>query len=210
MIEKHCRPDRATYEVAKRAFDIHGALTGIVVLSPVLAGLAAAVKFTSPGPIFYRGTRTGRNGKPFRILKFRSMVVGADHGAGSTSRNDPRVTRIGRVLRRYKLDELPQLFNVLRGDMSFVGPRPELPQYTRLYTDAERVILTVRPGITDYSSIQFANLNDLVDDDDPDASFEKKVLPEKNRLRVKYVEDRSFLLDLKLMLKTALRVVGME
>jgi lipopolysaccharide/colanic/teichoic acid biosynthesis glycosyltransferase len=135
------------------------------------------------------------------------MVVGADKGAGTTSRNDPRVTAVGRFIRRYKLDELPQLLNVLVGDMSFVGPRPELPRYTDQYQGEELLILQVRPGITDYSSLKFSNLNDLIGDEDPDQAYEEKILAEKNRLRIQYVKDQSFWLDLSLILKTILRVV---
>lgn len=200
----------AGYEAAKRIFDFVGALFGIALLSPFLIAIALAVKLSSPGPVFYRGERAGRGGKPFRILKFRSMVVGADRGAGTTSRNDPRITAIGRVLRRHKLDELPQLFNIIAGDMSFVGPRPELTRYTSQYNGEEQLILSVRPGITDYSSIEFSNLNDLIGDGDPDREFETRILAEKNRLRIKYVRERGFLLDLHLILRTILKVAGVR
>jgi lipopolysaccharide/colanic/teichoic acid biosynthesis glycosyltransferase len=136
------------------------------------------------------------------------MQVGAELGAGTTSRNDARITPVGRFIRRYKLDELPQLFNVLRGDMSFVGPRPELLRYTSQYVGDEKLILCVRPGITDLSSIQFSNLNTLIDDENPDRNFEERILPHKNRLRIKYVRERSFLLDFKLIGKTLARLIG--
>jgi lipopolysaccharide/colanic/teichoic acid biosynthesis glycosyltransferase len=198
---------RPTYRLLKRIFDIVFACLGFLALLPFFTAIAVAVKLSSPGPIFYRGLRTGRFSKPFRIFKFRSMVVGADKGAGTTSRNDPRVTAVGRFIRRYKLDELPQLLNVLVGDMSFVGPRPELPRYTDQYQGEELLILQVRPGITDYSSLKFSNLNDLIGDEDPDQAYEEKILAEKNRLRIQYVKDQSFWLDLSLILKTILRVV---
>ena len=134
------------------------------------------------------------------------MIVGADKGFGTTSKNDPRVTPIGLVLRKSKLDELPQLFNILNGEMSFVGPRPELPRYTDRYKGKERLILSVLPGITDYSSLHFSNLNELIDDRNPDNSFETDILKKKNYLRVKYVENRSFFGDVILIGKTILRV----
>lgn len=214
MIQNQFDPDDISvgwgYEIAKRLTDIVGALVGIIVLSPLFLLIAVSVKTTSPGPIFYRGLRTGYQGKPFRILKFRSMVVGADKGAGTTSRNDPRVTPLGRFLRRYKLDELPQLVNVLVGEMSLVGPRPELPYYTELYRGDELLILQVRPGITDYASLHFSNLNDLIEDSDPDKAFEDKILGEKNRLRIQYVKERTYWIDIRLILRTIGRIAGIQ
>ena len=193
-------------QLFKRGFDLFFSGLAIVLLAPVFLIIALLIKVDSKGPILYKGVRTGQHGNPFEILKFRTMRVGADRGAGTTSKNDPRVTSVGRVLRKYKLDEIPQVFNVFCGDMSFVGPRPELPKYTSRYVGEEQLILSVRPGITDYSSIKFSNLNELIDDDDPDRSFEENVLPEKNRLRVKYVLERNFWLDIKLILLTVYRV----
>jgi len=195
------------YRSLKRASDIVFSLAGLFFLFPLLFTIAVAVKVSSPGPIFYRGIRSGQFGKPFKIFKFRSMVVGAESGAGTTSRNDSRVTYVGGFIRRYKLDELPQLINVLVGDMSFVGPRPELPRYTERYEGEELLILQVQPGITDYSSLKFSNLNALIDDEDPDNTYEQKILAEKNRLRVQYVKDQSFCLDISLIFKTVLCVV---
>jgi len=195
------------YSLLKRIFDIAFACLGCLALLPFFIAITIAVKLSSPGPIFYRGVRTGRFSKPFRIFKFRSMVVGADKGAGTTSRNDPRVTSVGRFIRRYKLDELPQLLNVLIGDMSFVGPRPELPRYTDQYQGEELLILQVRPGITDYSSLKFSNLNDLIGDENPDQIYEERILSEKNQLRIQYVKDQCFWLDLSLIIKTILRIV---
>jgi lipopolysaccharide/colanic/teichoic acid biosynthesis glycosyltransferase len=194
------------YEICKRGFDITIALIGLLLLFPMLIFISIAVKFTSPGPVFYRAFRTGYLGIPFRIFKFRSMVVGADQGPGTTSRNDPRITSVGKFLRKYKIDELPQLINVLLGDMSFVGPRPELPSYTKQYSGEELIILKVKPGITDYSSIKFSNLNDLISDDDPDQAFEVNFLREKNMLRIQYVKDRCFWLDIYLIIKTIARL----
>ena len=198
------------YKFSKRLFDIFMSFFGIIFLSPILLFIAVSVKFTSEGTILYRGERSGLFGKSFNILKFRTMVMNADLGAGTTSRNDNRITYIGNILRRYKLDELPQLINVFFGDMSFVGPRPELQKYTNQYQGKEKLILSVQPGITDFSSVKFSNLNELIDDDNPDASFEEKVLSEKNRLRLQYVNECNFWLDIKLILLTILRIMRIK
>ena len=198
------------YKLTKRFFDLFMSFFGIIFLLPIFLFIAILVKFTSAGTVLYKGERAGLFGKSFKILKFRTMVMNADLGAGTTSRNDARVTHVGSILRRYKLDELPQLFNVFFGDMSFVGPRPELQKYTRQYQGEEKLILSVRPGITDFSSVKFSNLNELIDDDNPDASFEERVLPEKNKLRLQYVNECNFWLDIKLILLTLLRVMGIK
>jgi len=195
----HYGEDRVT----KRVLDVLLAVCGLAVLWPVLVACAIAVKIDSPGPIFYRGVRTGRHGRPFRIWKFRSMVTDAESSGGSTTGDaDPRITRAGRVLRRYKLDELPQLWNVLLGDMSFVGPRPEVAEYTDGYTVDERRILDVRPGITDLSSIEFRDLQSHVGTQDPDGVYRREILPRKNLLRLEYVERQSLALDLAILLRT--------
>ena len=199
-------PRRRGYEIGKRAFDVCFALCGLILILPLMIAIGIAIKLNSPGPVMYKGLRSGRYGKPFYIYKFRSMVVGADKGAGTTSKNDSRVTPFGRFIRKYKLDELPQLLNLLKGEMSFVGPRPELPRYTDEYKGKDRLILAVRPGITDYSSLYFSNLNSLIGDDDPDMHFEKTILVEKNRLRVLYVENRNFVGDIILIFKTVVKV----
>lgn len=195
--------------MVKRGLDVCLAVLGLAVLWPVLVACAIAVKWDSAGPVFYRGVRTGRHGKPFRIWKFRSMVIDAEARGGSTTGDgDPRITRVGRMLRRSKLDELPQLWNVLRGDMSFVGPRPEVAEYTDLYTPDERRILDVRPGITDLSSIEFSDLQAHVGTADPDGTYRRDVLPRKNRLRLQYVEQQSLPLDLAILVRTVLLVVA--
>jgi lipopolysaccharide/colanic/teichoic acid biosynthesis glycosyltransferase len=199
-----------TYECSKKLFDIFLSIFAILMLSPFFIIIAITVKATSPGDVFYRGVRTGIHGKIFKIFKFRSMYTGSDKGPGTTSKADARITYVGAYLRKYKLDELPQLFNILFGDMSFVGPRPELKSYTDLYKGDEKLILTVRPGLTDFSSLYFSNLNELIDDKNPDRVFEKTILPKKNRLRIEYVKKRNFLLDLKLILKTFIKVVGFK
>ena len=192
----------------KRVFDIVVSSCGLVVLAPLIVVTGVLVKLDSDGPVFYRGLRTGLHGKPFRIFKFRTMVLNAEQvGGGSTAKDDPRVTRVARALRRYKLDELPQLINVFRGEMSIVGPRPELPEYTRLYSGGEKLILTIRPGITDYASLEFIRLGEILGNEAPDRYYEEKVLPIKNALRVRYVEERSFFGDLKLIARTLARIV---
>jgi len=194
----------------KRLFDILASALGLLMLSPLFILIAMGIKFDSPGPVFYRGERVGLRGRRFRIFKFRTMVRNAEKlGGTTTGENDPRVTRMGRFLRGRKLDELPQLLNVLIGDMSLVGPRPEVPEYADRYTGEEKLILSVRPGITDWSSLRFIDLQAHVGSDDPDAAFREKVLPEKNRLRLEYVRDRSFWTDMKILWLTLMRVVGM-
>jgi lipopolysaccharide/colanic/teichoic acid biosynthesis glycosyltransferase len=189
-------------QTVKRAFDICFSLFGLCLLLPLLLIIGFAIKLTTPGPIFFRGVRAGRFGTPFCILKFRSMVVGAERGALSTSKNDTRVTRLGGYLRRYKFDEIPQLWNVLVGEMSIVGPRPEMLEYTRLYTGEENLILTVRPGITDYASLRFNQLSEILGDQDPDSIYEEQVRPIKNALRIYYVQQLSFSSDMKLIVRT--------
>jgi lipopolysaccharide/colanic/teichoic acid biosynthesis glycosyltransferase len=192
----------------KRGFDLVCATLGIIALAPAYVLIAAAIKWTSPGPVFYRGLRAGRFNTTFRIFKFRTMVVDAERlGGPTTAKNDSRVTRVGRFLRRRKLDELPQLFNVLVGDMSIVGPRPEVPEVTAGYTSEEQLILTVRPGITDLASLEFVQLDEVVGEHDPYAVYREKVLPVKNALRLKYVREQSFLGDVRLILATLVRLV---
>lgn len=193
--------------MAKKLFDIIFASLGALALAPVFIAIAAAIKLTSPGPVFYRGVRTGLRGRPFRIFKFRTMVVNAEKvGGPSTGKDDPRITSVGGFLRRYKLDELPQLFNVIGGEMSLVGPRPEVPQYTDEYRGEELLILTVRPGITDYASIKFSRLDEVLGSEEPDRVYEEKVRPVKNALRIKYVKEQSFWGDVSLIFATIFRI----
>jgi len=188
--------------MAKRLFDVCAASLGLFALSPFLLLVALAVALDSSGPVLYRGWRTGFEGKPFRIFKFRTMVVGAEAMGTTTSLRDPRVTRIGAVLRRWKLDELPQLLNVLLGDMSLVGPRPEVEEHTALYTPEERAILSVRPGITDLASIRFVRLAEELGAEDAHAVYVNRLRAEKNAMRLKYVRERSFLGDLAILFQT--------
>jgi len=188
----------------KRSFDLILSLLGLIVLAPPLAALALLIKLDSPGPVFYRGVRAGRFGKPFRIFKFRTMVMNADKiGGPSSAADDPRITRVGQFLRRYKLDELPQLLNVAKGEMSLVGPRPEVLQEVLLYTEEEKRLLEVRPGITDWASIRFRNEGEILRGSaDPHAAYREKIRPEKIRLGLEYVERRSFLTDCKIIAST--------
>ena len=192
----------------KRVFDVIAAGTLFLLTLPVWVIAASGIYFSSPGPVLYFGIRTGWRGRPFRILKFRTMVADAERqGGGTTALNDPRIFPFGRFLRDYKIDELPQLLNVLRGEMSLVGPRPELHKYTERYSTEERAILSVLPGITDYSSIRFSALDQVVGESDADGVFERCVLPEKNHLRLKYVRTRSFWVDVKILVLTVWCVV---
>ena len=192
----------------KRTFDLFSAALGAALLAPICFVVAVCIKLDSRGPVFYRGVRIGRHGRPFRIFKFRTMGPDAEHvGSTSTGQNDPRITRVGRWLRPWKLDELPQLLNVLRGEMSIVGPRPEVEEHTSAYTEEEKIILSVLPGITDYASIRFFNLNELVGSEDPRRVFVEKYRSEKNSLRVAYVRNQSLWTDFRIIFLTLARFV---
>ena len=195
----------------KRLFDITTFLIGIPFLLPFFAIIALVIKLDSPGPIFYRGWRTGLGGKPFWIFMFRTMVVDAEKmGGPSTALNDPRLTEFGNFIRKYKIDELPQIINVLKGEMSLVGPRPQVEKYTRLYHDEEKIILSVRPGLTDYASIKFINLDQLLGDDSVDEKYLKEIEPEKNKLRLKYAKEHSFWVDIKIISITLIQMLRIK
>ena len=189
-------------KVVKRILDLGLALILLVPGLILMIPLAVWVKLDSPGPVIYKAVRGGYHNQPFTIFKFRSMVVGADKTGGTTAKNDDRVTRAGRVMRKLKLDELPQLFNIIRGDMSFVGPRPELLLYTNQYTKEQQCIMWVRPGITDRSSIVYIAQDEIVGEEDPVGNFERLILPKKNQLRVEYARNQSFPLDAQLFWET--------
>lgn len=188
----------------KRLFDFIFSLIGLILLYPFLLIIALLIKLNDGGPSLYKGIRAGYNGKPFKMLKFRTMVLNAEKiGASSTADDDPRITRVGKFMRKYKLDELPQLINILKGEMSFVGPRPQVKWAVDLYNKEEKQILSVRPGITDYASIKFPNEGEILKGSkDPDKDYMEKIHPEKTRLQLQYVKDHSFLIDLKIILKT--------
>jgi lipopolysaccharide/colanic/teichoic acid biosynthesis glycosyltransferase len=195
-------------DAARRALDVATAAAGLAVLGPVLVGIGALVRLTSPGPALFRQERVGRDGRPFEILKFRTMVAGGQ-GPQVTRAGDARVTRVGRLLRRTKLDELPQLVNVLRGDMSLVGPRPEVPRYVAMYTPEQRRVLSVRPGITDWASIAYADEEAvLARYPDLERAYVEEVMPRKLALNLRYLERRGLATDLAILWQTARALVG--
>ena len=188
----------------KRAFDIIASGLGLIVLSPLFLVLAIWIKLDSKGPVFYRQVRVGFKNKDFRIFKFRSMRVGADKGSLVTiGGHDPRVTRSGYFIRKFKFDELPQLINVFLGDMSLVGPRPEVRHYVDYWTPEQMHVLDVRPGITDPASIKFRNENELMEKaEDPEKYYIEVIMQEKIKLYLEYVEKHSFFYDIALIFKT--------
>jgi lipopolysaccharide/colanic/teichoic acid biosynthesis glycosyltransferase len=196
--------------MSKRTFDIVMSSLGLLVLSPLLLLVAFAIKLDSPGPIFFRQERIGRGFRPFFIFKFRTMAHDpSGRGPLITVGDDPRITRVGRFLRKTKIDELPQLINVLKGEMSFVGPRPELPQYVELFRKDYAEILSIRPGITDLASLKYhdeaAVLKRL---ENPEAEYCNRILPDKIRLSKEYVKKSSFVFDLTVILKTLPKIFG--
>ena len=194
--------------LAKRGLDLLVSLLLLVLLSPLLLAIAIAIKLDSPGPVFYRGQRVGQHGRRFGLFKFRSMVAdAARRGPGITAAGDPRITRVGRLLRRTKLDELPQLLNVLRGEMSLVGPRPEDPRYVALYTPEQRRILEVRPGITSLASIRYRHEESILAQGELDDLYVKMVMPAKLAIDLAYLERRTFWRDLGVLLRTVWAVL---
>lgn len=190
-------------ERSGRLLDIGAAALGLALLSPLFLLVGLWIKLDSPGPVFYRAARVGRNGAPFRLYKFRSMVAGADRqGPGITATGDARVTRVGRFLRSTKLDELPQLINVLKGEMSLVGPRPEDPRYVALYTPEQCCVLAVRPGITSAASLAFRHEEQLLAGEDWETLYREQVLPAKLAIDLDYQDRRKLWSDLALILRT--------
>lgn len=194
----------------KRAFDILTAAVGLALLSPVLIAVAALIKLTSPGPVLFKQHRVGRRFRPFMICKFRTMVEDAPRQGGPiTFGADPRITRLGRLLRKTKIDELPQLFNVLKGEMSLVGPRPEVPRYVEMFREDYEEILRVRPGITDLASIKYRDEAAVLGQaEDPEREYISRVLPEKIKLAKQYVGKSSLWFDLTVIARTLLRLVA--
>lgn len=192
----------------KRVIGFILAVLLLLILWPFYLIIALAIAIEDGFPVFYRPQRGGYRNKPFRIFKFRSMVKNADKiGGGTTALHDPRITKVGNFLRKTKLDEIPQLFNIIGGSMSFIGPRPELLRYTDQYEGEEKLIFEVRPGISDFSSIEFINLDEIVGQGDADEMYEKYVLKKKNALRIRYAKEVSFKTDAKLFLTTVGRVI---
>lgn len=186
-----------------RSLEVVIAFVGLVVLAPFLVLFGLLVSMSDGGPIFYRARRVGRDGEEFALVKFRTMVIDADkRGGGLTAAGDTRITPIGRFLRQTKCDELPQLFNVLMGDMSFVGPRPEDPRYVRLYSEEQRRVLAKRPGITSAASLYFRNESDLLSGPDPEGTYIHTILPQKLAIELDYMRKRSMVSDLGIILQT--------
>lgn len=194
----------------KRFFDLVASGLGLLVLSPLFLVLAVWIKCDSKGPVFYRQVRVGRNNRDFRLYKFRSMRVGSDRkGLITIGGHDPRVTRSGYYIRRYKLDELPQLINVFVGDMSLVGPRPEVRKYVGLYTPEQMRVLGVRPGITDLASIRYRNENELLEQvDDPDRYYVDVIMQDKLRINLEYVAHHSLVSDIRVILITLCKIIS--
>lgn len=192
----------------KRIFDIVFSFIGIIILLPIFILISLIILFDSKGGIFYRQTRVGKNNKDFKIFKFRTMYPDSDKkGLLTVGSRDNRITKPGYFLRKYKLDELPQLFNVFIGDMSFVGPRPEVRKYVEMYNDEQKKVLSVRPGITDYASIEYRNENDiLAKSKNPEQTYIKEIMPAKLELNLKYIREKSTITDLKIIFKTILKI----
>ncbi|MDU1101871.1 MAG: sugar transferase [Haemophilus parainfluenzae] len=192
-----------------RFFDFILSLVGLVVLAPIFIVLAIWIKIDSKGPVFYKQVRVGQNGIDFGLFKFRSMVVDADKkGLITVGGRDPRITRSGYFIRKYKLDELPQLINVLLGDMSLVGPRPEVRKYVELYTDEQQKVLSVKPGITDYASIEYMDENEILGkSNDPEKTYIEEIMPEKIKYNMKYINNKNLFEYFKIILLTVLKIV---
>lgn len=195
--------------VVKRIFDIVASLGGLIVLSPILIIVAICIKLDSKGPVFFKQKRVGKNKKIFEIYKFRTMVTDAEKlGKQITVGNDSRITRVGKFIRKCKLDEFPQLINVVKGEMSLVGPRPEVPRYVELYDEYQEQILLVQPGITDYASIAFRNENEILGNShNPEEIYIEEIMPTKIELNMKYIRNISIVEDIKLIVNTILAIL---
>jgi lipopolysaccharide/colanic/teichoic acid biosynthesis glycosyltransferase len=194
----------------KRIVDIFFSVIGLLILLPFFLLLALAIVIDSRGGVFYRQQRVGKNGKDFLLFKFRSMRTGSDKkGLLTVGGNDSRITRVGRFIRKYKLDEFPQLLNVLIGDMSLVGPRPEVRKYVALYTEEQKQVLSVRPGITDFASIEYFSENELLaKSSDPEGTYIREVMPAKLALNLKYIREKSLGTDLKIIFRTFRKIIS--
>ncbi len=190
----------------KRAFDLAASLLGLIVLAPLFVIVGVLIKLDSPGPVFFKGERIGQNGKPFLQYKFRTMSRGAEKQGSVTCKDDPRVTRPGTYLRQTKIDELPQLINVVKGEMSLVGPRPEEAHYTAYYPDKRKQVLAVKPGITGLAQLRYRDEASLLTGPDYEKKYREHILPQKLNIDLHYIRNRSFLLDLQIVLETLLPV----
>ena len=188
----------------KRFFDLILSLIGLLIIVPILFLITILIKISSSGPVFYKQVRVGKNNKDFKIFKFRTMHVNAHKkGLLTVGGRDPRVTSIGYYLRKFKLDELPQLINVFKGDMSFVGPRPEVRQFVNLYSEIQKKVLNVKPGITDLASIEFRNENEILSkEEDPNQYYIDYIMPKKLEINLKYINQRNLLKDFVVIIKT--------
>lgn len=196
------------YRFCKRTFDFFASLFGIIVLLPLLVVIAFIIAVTSKDGVFFLQKRVDKNGKLFKIIKFRSMYIHSELDGQLTTSKDKRITKIGKFIRKAKIDELPQLFNVLGGTMSFVGPRPEVPKYVALYNEEQLKVLSVRPGITDLASIEFRNENELLmQEEDPEIKYIEEIMPKKLELNLLYVKKKSFFYDLQLIFITLWRII---
>jgi len=195
--------------LVKRLFDIIFSLIGLVFLAPFLILITIIIKADSKGPVFYIQKRVGKGNKDFRLFKFRSMRIDSDiSGLLTVGNKDPRITSSGYYLRKYKLDEIPQLYNVLKGEMSFVGPRPEVRKYVELYNEDQMKVLEVKPGITDLASIKYRNENELLaDSEDPEGLYTNEIMPDKIKINLEYISDRSLLKDIRIIIKTLKAVI---
>lgn len=196
-------------KLSKRIFDLSLTIPGVIILSPLFGAIALAIKLQDGGPVFFRQERIGYKGRPFRIWKFRTMIVDAEkHGKQITVEGDTRITRIGAFLRKTKLDELPQLFNVLTGQMSLVGPRPEVPHYVALYTEEQKAVLNHPPGITDPASMRYRNESDiLLQSDDPEQYYVDRIMPEKIAINLQHAEKGSVVGDMIVIVNTLCVVI---
>lgn len=196
-------------KIVKRIFDLICSTLGLIILSPVLIIIAIRIKMGSDGPVFFKQIRVGENNKEFEILKFRTMVVNAEKlGRQITVGNDNRITKIGAFLRKYKLDELPQLINVFKGEMSLVGPRPEVPRYVKLYNEEQLKVLAVKPGITDLASIRYRDENDLLGEvENPDEFYINTIMPDKLALNLEYINKNNVFFDIYIIFKTIIKCI---
>lgn len=197
-------------KIIKRIFDFVASFVGCIIISPIYIVIALLIKLDSKGPVFFKQKRVGQFGKEFEILKYRTMVVDAEKiGKQITVGKDSRITKIGHILRKYKLDELPQLFNVLKGDMSLVGPRPEVPKYVELYNDKEREVLNVKPGITDFASIEYRDENELLGTvENPEEYYIDVIMKHKLKLNLKYINNNNIFIDIGIIFKTILKCLN--
>ena len=194
--------------MSKRIFDIVISFAGLLILFPFILIIALLIKIDSKGPVFFKQVRVTKDAREFKIFKYRTMRVGSDKYSQITVGKDNRITKVGAFLRKYKLDEIPQLINVLIGDMSLVGPRPEVPKYVALYTDEQKEILKVRAGIKDYASIEFSDENDLLaSEEEPEKAYIEKIMPKKIELNKKYLSEISILTDIKIILLTIKKIL---